>query len=141
MDVWTANRWPRKRVYENTVSAESTLKKKHHAIVYRRCRKAVEAETVRVAKESTKTNLSDMFTTLLTQPRREELLDMHLLKVEVMCRQDTFIRGDRTNTAVLQIGVLYDRRLVLKGTMYQGYLVSYLVRYNCTEAQNYMCIS
>jgi hypothetical protein len=33
------------------------------------------ARTVRVAKEGTKTNLSDLFTKLLPQPRRKELLD------------------------------------------------------------------
>ena len=62
-------------VYKNTSLPESTLKKKHHAIAYHRCREAVAAETVRVAKEGTKTNLSDLFTKLLPQARREELLD------------------------------------------------------------------
>ena len=56
-------------VYKNMSLPESTLKKTHHAIAYHRCR------TVRVAKEGTKTNLSDLFTKLLPQPRREELLD------------------------------------------------------------------
>ena len=62
-------------VYKYTSLPESTLKKKHHAIAYRRCREAVAAETVHVAKEVTKTNLSDLFTKLLPQVRREELLD------------------------------------------------------------------
>jgi Reverse transcriptase (RNA-dependent DNA polymerase) len=62
-------------VYKNTSLPESTLKKKHHAIAYHRCREAVAAETVRVAKEGTQTNLSDLFTKLLPQSRREELLD------------------------------------------------------------------
>ena len=62
-------------VYKNTTKPESTLKKKHHAIAYHRCREAVAAGTIRVAKEGTKTNLSDLFTKLLPQPRREELLD------------------------------------------------------------------
>ncbi len=62
-------------VYKNTSLPESTLKKKHHSIAYHRCREAVAAGTVRVAKEGTKTNLSDLFTKLLPQPRREELLD------------------------------------------------------------------
>ena len=62
-------------VYKNTSLPESTLKKKHHAIAYHRCREAVAAETVHVAKEVTKTNLSDLFTKLLPQVRREELLD------------------------------------------------------------------
>ena len=62
-------------VYKNTSLPESTLKKKHHSIAYHRCREAVAAETVRVAKEGTKTNLSDLFTKILPQVRREELLD------------------------------------------------------------------
>ncbi len=62
-------------VYKNTTMPESTLKKKHHSIAYHRCREAVAAGTVRVAKEGTQTNLSDLFTKLLPQARREELLD------------------------------------------------------------------
>ena len=62
-------------VYKNTTKPESTLKKKHHSIAYHRCREAVAAGTVRIAKEGTSTNLSDLFTKLLPQARREELLD------------------------------------------------------------------
>ena len=62
-------------VYKNTSLPESTLKEKHHSTAYHRCREAVTAGTVRVAKDGTKTNLSDLFTKLLPQPRREELLD------------------------------------------------------------------
>jgi Reverse transcriptase (RNA-dependent DNA polymerase) len=62
-------------VYKNTSMPESVLKKKHHSIAYHRCREAVAAGTVRVAKEGTKTNLGDLFTKLLPQPRREELLN------------------------------------------------------------------
>ena len=58
-------------VYKNTTLPESTLKKKHHSIAYHRCREAVAAGTARVAKEGTQTNLSDLFTKLLPQPRRE----------------------------------------------------------------------
>ena len=62
-------------VYKNTSLPESTLKKKHHSIAYHRCREAVAAGTVRVAKEGTRTNLSDLFTKLLPQVQRDELLD------------------------------------------------------------------
>ena len=62
-------------VYKNTSLPESTLKKKHHSIAYHRCREAVAAQTVRVAKEGTKTNLSNLFTKVLPQARRDELLD------------------------------------------------------------------
>jgi hypothetical protein len=62
-------------VYKNTSMPESVLKKKHHSIAHHRCREAEAAQTVRVAKEGTKTNISDLFTKLLPQSRREELLD------------------------------------------------------------------
>jgi hypothetical protein len=62
-------------VYKNTSLPESTPKKKHHSIAYHRCREAVAAGTVRVAKEGTQTNLSDLFTNLLPQVQCEELLD------------------------------------------------------------------
>lgn len=62
-------------VYKNTTMPESTLKKKRHSIAYHRCREAVAAGTVRVAKEGAKTNLSNLFTKLLPQTRREELLN------------------------------------------------------------------
>jgi hypothetical protein len=41
----------------------------HHSITYHRCREAV------AAKEAAATNVSDLFTKLLPQPRREDLLD------------------------------------------------------------------
>ena len=63
-------------VCKNTTLPESTLKKKHHSIAYHRCREAVAAGTVRIAKEERKTNLADLFTKLLSlQARRDELLN------------------------------------------------------------------
>ena len=62
-------------VHQNAVVPESTLKKKHHSIAYHRCREAVAAGTIRVAKEGTKTNLADLFTKALTADRRRFLLD------------------------------------------------------------------
>jgi hypothetical protein len=62
-------------VYKNTSLPESTLKTKYLSIAYHRCREAVAAGTVRVAKEGTKTNLADLFTKILPQVRREELMD------------------------------------------------------------------
>jgi hypothetical protein len=55
---------------------ESTLNKKHLSIAYHRCREAVAAHVIRIAKEGTKTNLADLFTKILSGPRREELLNM-----------------------------------------------------------------
>ena len=62
-------------VYKNTVTPESTLKKKHHSIAYHRCREAVAAGTMRVAKQGTEKNLADLFTKILTSVRRSFLLD------------------------------------------------------------------
>ena len=62
-------------VYKNVSTPESVLKKKHHSIAYHRCREAVAAGTLRIAKEPTATNLADLFTKLLPQVVRERLLD------------------------------------------------------------------
>ena len=58
-------------VYKNTSISESVLRKKHHSISYHRCREAVTAGAVRIAKEGTKTNLSDLLTKILSIVRRE----------------------------------------------------------------------
>ena len=62
-------------VTKNTTIPESTLKKKHHSIAYHRCREAVAAGTVRIAKQGTDKNLADLFTKMLTQQRRQFLLE------------------------------------------------------------------
>jgi hypothetical protein len=60
-------------VVQNTTAPESTLKKKHTAINYHRVREAVAAEKIRIAKERTETNLSDILTKCLPGPRRRYL--------------------------------------------------------------------
>ena len=55
-------------VFKNVSQPDSTLKKKHMSICYHRCREAVACWTIRVAKEGTLTNLSDLFTTLQPRP-------------------------------------------------------------------------
>ena len=62
-------------VYKNTVIPESTLNKKHHSIAYHRCREAVAAKTIQVAKEGTLNNLADIFTKVMSSSRRNFLLD------------------------------------------------------------------
>ena len=62
-------------VFKNTTIPESTLKKKHNSICYHRCREAVAAKVMRVAKEDMLTNLADLFTKPLVQSVREGLLD------------------------------------------------------------------
>ena len=46
-------------VTKNKTTPESTLKKKHHSIAYHRCREAVAAGNVRIAKQGTEKNLPD----------------------------------------------------------------------------------
>jgi hypothetical protein len=62
-------------VCKNTTKPESVLSKKHHSISYHRGREAVAAGTIRVSKEGTLTNLSDLFTKTLPATKREQLLD------------------------------------------------------------------
>ena len=62
-------------VCKNGTRPESTLTKKHHSIAYHRTREAVAAETIRVSKEGTLTNLADLFTKTMAAPKREDLLD------------------------------------------------------------------
>ena len=62
-------------VFKNASQPDSPLKKKHTSICYHRCREAVACRTIRVAKEGTLTNLSDLFTKPLTRVTRENLLD------------------------------------------------------------------
>ena len=62
-------------VFKNASIPDSTLKKKHTLICYHRCREAVASRTVRVAKEGTLTNLSDLFTKPMPQAKRQAILD------------------------------------------------------------------
>ena len=61
-------------VHKNVSTPESVFNKKHHRIEYHRCREAVAASTIRIAKELTATNLSDLFIKILPQFVREKLL-------------------------------------------------------------------
>ena len=64
-----------KAVYKNTSIPESVLRKKHYSISYHRFREAMAPRIVRIAKEDTRTKLSDLFTKILSIVRQEELLD------------------------------------------------------------------
>jgi hypothetical protein len=61
-------------VITNSSVPESMLNKKHNAIFYHRGREACAANTIRIAKEDTKTNLADLFTKPLPNPQRRFLL-------------------------------------------------------------------
>ena len=59
-----------KAVYKNASTPESQLRKKHHTIPYHIIRYAVVSGAYRRAKEDTETNLSNLFTKVLSRPRR-----------------------------------------------------------------------
>ena len=63
-------------VYKNASTHKSQFRKKHHSISYKMIREVVASGACRMSKEDTETNLSDLFTKLLLQPRRELLLDI-----------------------------------------------------------------
>jgi hypothetical protein len=56
-------------VVRNTMVPESTLKKKHNAIAYHRCREAVTAEMVLIAQIGSKENQADLVTKSLPAPQ------------------------------------------------------------------------
>ena len=62
-------------VYKNCSIPELTLREKHHSISYNRNREAVATGTCRIAKEDSRTNLSDFFTKILSSIVRGELLE------------------------------------------------------------------
>ena len=61
-------------VVHNTTNPDSPLKKKHLSIAYHRNREAQASKTIRVAKEGTDTNLSDILTKLMPSPKMKSLL-------------------------------------------------------------------
>ena len=65
-------------VYNNYSIPESILRKNHHIITYHRNREAFAAGTCRIAKEDAKTNLSDLFTKILSSNVRGEILDQFM---------------------------------------------------------------
>ena len=62
-----------KSVVKNTTRPESTLKKKHNAIVYHRTQESQASGIVWIVKEDGKTNLADLFTKLLAVPLSRKL--------------------------------------------------------------------
>ena len=61
-------------VFKNVSRPESVLSKKQHSISYHSARESVASGVVRVAKEGTGTNLSNLFTKMMSRPKREGLL-------------------------------------------------------------------
>jgi hypothetical protein len=60
-------------VYCNSSKPQSVLKKKHNSIAYHRVREAVAANTIRIAKEDSSTNIADMLTKPLNGPKLKDL--------------------------------------------------------------------
>jgi hypothetical protein len=60
-------------VVKNSSVPESTLMKKHNAINYHAVREAAAADILRVGKEDTATNFSDLLTKIITGQRRWDL--------------------------------------------------------------------
>jgi hypothetical protein len=76
-------------VVKNTSIPESTLTKKHNLINYHIVREAAAMGMLRVGKEDTETNLADVLTKILSQPRREKLLSAFVyLKLEDTDQED-----------------------------------------------------
>jgi hypothetical protein len=61
-------------VVKNNSIPESTLTKKHNAINYHIIRESAAMGMLRVGKEDTETNLADLLTKILNQPRWQALL-------------------------------------------------------------------
>ena len=61
-------------VVKNASIPDSTLTKRHNAINYDVIREAVAAGIIKIGKEDTKSNLADLFTKVLPQERRNQLL-------------------------------------------------------------------
>ena len=60
-------------IVKNTPRPDSTLKKKHNAIVYHQKREVQAARIVQIAKEDGETNIADLFTKVLAGPCFHEL--------------------------------------------------------------------
>jgi hypothetical protein len=58
-------------VFKNVSVPESVLSKKQHSVSCHAAREGVVAGIVRIAKENTLTNLSDVFTKTQNKPKRE----------------------------------------------------------------------
>ena len=62
-------------IYNNLSTPKSQLREKHHSISYHMRSEVVASGACRMSKENNGTKLSDIFTKVLPQPRRELLLD------------------------------------------------------------------
>mmetsp|Transcript_19703 Transcript_19703/g.30274 ORF Transcript_19703/g.30274 Transcript_19703/m.30274 type:complete len:95 (+) Transcript_19703:100-384(+) len=67
-------------VPKNATVPESTLSKKHNAICYHKVRESMAAGWIQVGWIKSEKNLADLFTKVLTRPRRQALLKHMLLR-------------------------------------------------------------
>ena len=64
-----------KAVHKNASTPESQLRKKHHSILYHMRWEAVADGAGSIPKEETLINISDLFTKVFPNPRKEMLLN------------------------------------------------------------------
>ena len=70
-------------VFKNTITPEFVLKNNNHSIAYHMCREAVDAKTIRFAKNGTNKNPYDLFTKNMTESRRRLLLEKFSLEHKI----------------------------------------------------------
>ena len=70
IDGYTGILCDKESLYYNASTPESQIRKKHHSILYHMSREAVASGACRMAKKDPETNLSDIFTKVIRQPRR-----------------------------------------------------------------------
>ena len=68
-------------VYKNISIPESVWKKNHHSVLYHDCREAVASDMIRVTKEDTMENLSDLITKITPKVVHKRLLNMFMYQV------------------------------------------------------------
>ena len=61
-------------VVKNTSIPDSTLSKKHNAVNYHTVSEAADCRIVRIRKEDTETNLSDVLKKVLSKGRKDDLI-------------------------------------------------------------------
>jgi hypothetical protein len=67
-------------VWRNATVPQSTLNKKHNSVAYHKCREYVAMETVRIAFEAGKDNLSDCLTKFLAAPALKKCVQCILFR-------------------------------------------------------------
>ena len=67
-----------KEIYKNVSIIDSVLNKNHYSVLYHACREAVSSEMIIVENEDTMTNVSDLFTKIITKVVRERFFHVFM---------------------------------------------------------------